>query len=74
MINFLAELPLVIRCVICAEIPLKADMCGAKRHVRYTPDNDRESEFLRKVTSALPRCSLNTNAARITIHLSRVMG
>jgi hypothetical protein len=32
----------------------KADICGATSHVRFTPDNDRESEFLRKVMSALP--------------------
>jgi hypothetical protein len=32
----------------------KADMCGAKGHVRFTPDNDRESGFPHKVMSALP--------------------
>ena len=32
----------------------KADICGATSHVRFTPDSDRESEFLRKVMSALP--------------------
>ena len=26
----------------------KADMCSAKRHVRFTPNSDRESGFLRK--------------------------
>jgi hypothetical protein len=29
-------------------------MCGASTHVRFTPDNDRESEFPHKVMSALP--------------------
>jgi hypothetical protein len=32
----------------------QADICGATSHVRFTPDSDRESEFLRKVMSALP--------------------
>jgi len=32
----------------------KADMCGAKRYVRFTPDSDRESRHPRRVTSALP--------------------
>ena len=32
----------------------KADICGATSHVRFTPESDRESEFLRKVMSALP--------------------
>jgi hypothetical protein len=32
----------------------KADMCGAKGHVRFTPNSDRESGFPRKVMSALP--------------------
>jgi len=32
----------------------KADICGATSHVRFTPDSDRESEFLRKVMSTLP--------------------
>ena len=32
----------------------KADMCGAKGHVRFTPDNDHESGFPHKVMSALP--------------------
>jgi hypothetical protein len=31
----------------------KADICAAKRHVRFTPDSDRESGFPRKVMSAL---------------------
>ena len=31
----------------------KADICAAIRHVRFTPDNDRESEFPHKVMSAL---------------------
>jgi hypothetical protein len=29
-------------------------MCAAKGHVRFTPDNDRESEFPHTVMSALP--------------------
>jgi hypothetical protein len=29
-------------------------MCGAKRHVRFTPESDRESEFPYMVMSALP--------------------
>src|SRR5512135_1729759 len=33
----------------------KADICGATSHVRFTPDNDRESDFSQKVVSALPR-------------------
>jgi len=32
----------------------KADMCGAKRHVRFTPNSDRESGFPQQATSALP--------------------
>jgi hypothetical protein len=32
----------------------KADICAAKRHVRFTPDSDRKSEYLRFVMSALP--------------------
>ena len=32
----------------------KADMCSAPTHVRFTPNSDRESEFLQKVMSALP--------------------
>ena len=33
----------------------KADMCGAKRHVRFTPNSDRESEFPQTVMFALKR-------------------
>jgi len=29
-------------------------MCGAKPHVRFTPNSDRESGFPHKVMSALP--------------------
>jgi hypothetical protein len=32
----------------------KADMCGAKRHVRFAPNSDRESGFPQTVMSALP--------------------
>jgi hypothetical protein len=32
----------------------KADMCAAKRHVRFTPNSDRESEIPHRVMSALP--------------------
>jgi len=32
----------------------KADMCSAKRHVRFTPNSDRESGFPQTVMSALP--------------------
>jgi hypothetical protein len=32
----------------------KADMCSAKRHVRFTPNSDRESGFTQTVMSALP--------------------
>jgi hypothetical protein len=32
----------------------KADIFGAKRYVRFTPNNDRESGFPHKVMSALP--------------------
>jgi hypothetical protein len=28
--------------------------CAAKTHVRFTPDNDRKSEFPQKIMSALP--------------------
>jgi len=31
-----------------------ADMCGAKRDVRFTPNSDRESRHLQKVMSAFP--------------------
>ena len=33
----------------------KADICAAIRHVRFTPDYDRESGFPHEVMSALPR-------------------
>jgi hypothetical protein len=32
----------------------KADMCAAKRHVRFAPNSDRKSRHLPKVMSALP--------------------
>ena len=32
----------------------KADICNAKRHVRFTPNSDRESRLLQTVMSALP--------------------
>ena len=32
----------------------KADICGANRHVRFTPNSDRESGFPQKLMSALP--------------------
>src|SRR5262249_50723466 len=32
----------------------KADMCGATRHVRFTPNSDRKSGLPHKVMSALP--------------------
>jgi hypothetical protein len=32
----------------------KANMCSAKRHVRFTPHSDHESGFPQKVMSALP--------------------
>jgi hypothetical protein len=32
----------------------KADICAVIRHVRFTPDNDRESGFPHEVMSALP--------------------
>ena len=32
----------------------KADICGAKRHVRFTPNSDRESEIPQKALSVLP--------------------
>jgi hypothetical protein len=32
----------------------KADIHAAKSHVRFTPDNDRESGFPHKVMSTLP--------------------
>jgi len=41
----------------------KADMCGAKAHVRFAPNSDRESGLPQTVMSALPpgsghvRCS-----------------
>jgi hypothetical protein len=31
----------------------KADICGAKRHVRFAPNSDRETGFPQKVMSAL---------------------
>jgi hypothetical protein len=43
----------------------EADICAAKGHVCFTPNNDRESGFPQKVTSALhPKadaCSANVN-------------
>jgi hypothetical protein len=32
----------------------KADMCAAKRYVRFTPNSDRESGFPQRAMSALP--------------------
>ena len=32
----------------------KADMCSAKRHVRFSPNSDRESGLRQTVMSALP--------------------
>jgi hypothetical protein len=32
----------------------KADICSAKRHVRFAPNSDRKSGFPHKVMSALP--------------------
>ena len=32
----------------------KTDICSAKRHVRFTPNSDRESGIAAKVMSALP--------------------
>jgi hypothetical protein len=32
----------------------KADMCGAKRYVRFTPNSDRKSGLRQTVMSALP--------------------
>src|SRR5262249_52947589 len=32
----------------------KADICGATSHVRFTPNSDRKSGYLRFVMSALP--------------------
>ncbi len=32
----------------------KADICAAKRHVRFAPNSDRESGFSQTVMSALP--------------------
>jgi hypothetical protein len=32
----------------------KADMCSAKRHVRFTPNSDHESGHVPMVVSALP--------------------
>src|SRR6516164_6029012 len=32
----------------------KADMCAGKRHVRFTPNSDRESRLPQKVMSASP--------------------
>src|SRR5215468_2272163 len=32
----------------------KADICGAKRHVRFAPNSDRESGLPQTVMSALP--------------------
>src|SRR5262249_27228297 len=43
----------------------KADICSAKRHVRFAPNSDRESGFPQKVESALPpkadMCGANRN-------------
>src|SRR5262245_10421494 len=32
----------------------KADICGAQRHVRFTPDSDRKSGLPHKAITALP--------------------
>jgi len=32
----------------------KADMCAARRHVRFAPNSDRESGFPQKVMSVSP--------------------
>jgi hypothetical protein len=45
--------------------PRQADICDAKRHVRFTPNRDHESGLPQKVMSALPpkadMCSANTD-------------
>jgi hypothetical protein len=44
----------------------KADMCVAKRHVRSTPDSDRESEIPRKGMSALhPKADMCSATAHV---------
>src|SRR5262245_25757334 len=41
----------------------KADMCSAKRHVRFTPNSDRESRHAAMVMSALPLKADSCSAA-----------
>src|SRR4029078_1218727 len=45
----------------------KADMCGAKRYVRFAPESDRESRHPQRVMSALPlkadMCGANSNVS-----------
>src|SRR5262249_21408288 len=42
----------------------KADICSAKRHVRFTPNSDRESRHRQTVRSALPPKADMCGAAR----------
>jgi hypothetical protein len=44
----------------------KADICGAKGDVRFTPNSDRESGFPQKVMSALP-LEADIGAAQINV-------
>jgi hypothetical protein len=49
----------------------KADVCSAKRHVRFTPNSDRGSGFPQEVMSALPpkadMCEAKTNVRFVPI-------
>jgi hypothetical protein len=49
-----------INMALCSAVDVrfgsKADICAATSHVRFTPNSDRESGYLRFVMSALPPC------------------
>jgi hypothetical protein len=46
--------PASLKAVANVRFGSKADMCGAKAHVRFTPNSDRESGFPQTIMSALP--------------------
>src|SRR5262249_5042156 len=52
----------------------KADICSAKRHVRFTPNCDSESGLPAKVMSALPFFFFKQNATESARKVSATLG
>src|SRR5262245_3461548 len=50
----------------------KADMCVAKRHVRFTPNRDHESGHRQTVMSALPPCVDGSELARTFLNVCSI--